>query len=111
MHANVERKEAQDAARAAAPAELVAAPNRAGWGDAEVGEDVELDSKKLKKALRKEEKRLAEEETDERKRGFNSISQQNDEVTTEEMEAYRLKRQRGDDPMAKGGGTAGYDLV
>ena len=45
-----------------------------------------------------------------------------DEVTPEDMEAYRLKRTRGDDPLAfinaakeqqqgDGGGSSGYDYV
>ena len=34
------------------------------------------------------------------------------DVTAEEMEAYRLKRSRGDDPLKElGEGTKGYDLV
>ncbi len=35
-----------------------------------------------------------------------------DDVTEEEMEAYRMKRARADDPMnAAGAGTDGYDMV
>ncbi len=33
------------------------------------------------------------------------------DVTPEEMEAWRMKRSRGDDPLANGKGTDGYDLV
>jgi hypothetical protein len=34
------------------------------------------------------------------------------DVTEEEMEAYRLKKKRGDDPTTElGSGTSGYDLV
>ena len=47
---------------------------------------------------------------DERKRGYN-VSHEVD-VTEEDMEAYRMKRQRKDDPMnAPDAGTDGYDLV
>jgi pre-mRNA-processing factor SLU7 len=55
---------------------------------------------RFKKALKSEDKRAREEvEKDERKRQFNSRSKEDYNVTEEEMEAYRLKRQRGDDPM------------
>uniref|UniRef100_A0A8B9FGI7 Pre-mRNA-splicing factor SLU7 n=1 Tax=Amazona collaria TaxID=241587 RepID=A0A8B9FGI7_9PSIT len=58
---------------------------------------------KLKKALNAEEARLlhAKElmQMDERKRPYNSIYDSR-EPTEEEMEAYRMKRQRPDDPMA-----------
>lgn len=50
-----------------------------------------LDDKKLKKSKRKE--------TDERKRAYTSAS--TCEVDAEEMEAYRMKRLRSEDPMAK----------
>ena len=62
---------------------------------------------------------------DDRKRGYNSLAGAADaEVTPEEMEAYRLKKNRGLDPMdfinkskdlaaaANGGsGADGYDYV
>ncbi|XP_075712403.1 pre-mRNA-splicing factor SLU7 isoform X2 [Rhinoderma darwinii] len=58
---------------------------------------------KLKKALNAEEARLKHVEEllqmDERKRAFNSLYETR-EPTEEEMEAYRMKRQRPDDPMA-----------
>ena len=38
---------------------------------------------------------------DERKRGYNSLNLNNAEPTEEEMEAYRMKRPRQDDPMAQ----------
>ncbi len=53
-------------------------------------------------------------ETDERKRQYNAAGGADDaEPTPEEMEAYRLKRARADDPFAQmgGSGSAGYDLV
>ncbi|XP_053318613.1 pre-mRNA-splicing factor SLU7 [Spea bombifrons] len=58
---------------------------------------------KLKKALNAEEARLKHVEellqVDERKRAYNSLYESR-EPTEEEMEAYRMKRQRADDPMA-----------
>lgn len=58
---------------------------------------------KLKKALVAEEARLKQVEQilqiDERKRGYNSLYEAK-EPTEEEMEAYRMKRQRPEDPMA-----------
>nr|XP_033783248.1 pre-mRNA-splicing factor SLU7 isoform X2 [Geotrypetes seraphini] len=58
---------------------------------------------KLKKALNAEEARLKHVQEimqlDERKRAYNSMYESR-EPTEEEMEAYRMKRQRPDDPMA-----------
>ncbi|XP_069055478.1 pre-mRNA-splicing factor SLU7 [Pleurodeles waltl] len=58
---------------------------------------------KLKKALNAEEARLKHVQEllqmDERKRAYNSLYESK-EPTEEEMEAYRMKRQRPDDPMA-----------
>ncbi|KAM4675327.1 pre-mRNA-splicing factor SLU7 isoform 1-T3 [Discoglossus pictus] len=58
---------------------------------------------KLKKALNAEEARLKHVQEimqlDERKRAYNNIYETR-EPTEEEMEAYRMKRQRPDDPMA-----------
>ncbi|XP_063784836.1 pre-mRNA-splicing factor SLU7 [Pseudophryne corroboree] len=58
---------------------------------------------KLKKALNAEEARLKHVQEilqmDERKRAYNSMYETR-EPTEEEMEAYRMKRQRPDDPMA-----------
>jgi len=70
-----------------------------------------FDKKRLKKALKEEEKRskLTEAELDERKRKYNSMGTV--DVTEEEMEAYMLKKSRPDDPMARISGTRGYDLV
>lgn len=54
-------------------------------------------------ALNAEEARLLHVkelmQTDERKRPYNSLYETR-EPTEEEMEAYRMKRQRPDDPMA-----------
>ncbi|CAI5719873.1 unnamed protein product [Hyaloperonospora brassicae] len=70
------------------------------------GENIapKLDGKKLKKAIEKaakEKKRHTEK--DDKKRKYNSVS--NSEVNAEEMEAYKLLKSRGDDPMAKVLGT------
>ncbi|KAJ6668045.1 hypothetical protein lerEdw1_016366, partial [Lerista edwardsae] len=70
------------------------------------GSDSEEDRKKqekLKKALNAEEARLLHVkeimQLDERKRPYNSMYESR-EPTEEEMEAYQMKRQRPDDPMA-----------
>lgn len=66
-------------------------------------EDEEKKQEKLKKALNAEEARLLQVkeilQMDERKRPYNSVYESR-EPTEEEMEAYRMKRQRPDDPMA-----------
>lgn len=72
--------------------------------------NIELDSKKLKKALKDLDEQKnggREEEMDERKRKYNSAywgaegkSGIDDEVSEEQLEAYRLRRQHYDDPMA-----------
>jgi len=61
----------------------------------------EKKAKALKKALQEEDERarLSKSQLDERKRAYNSLSSDHT-VTEEEMEAYRMKRSRGDDPMA-----------
>jgi len=57
----------------------------------------------MKKALEKYDKQKQEYKDDvaegERKRGYNSMK--STEVTEEDMEVYRLKKIRSDDPMAK----------
>ena len=63
----------------------------------EADQFAEIDKEKLKEALKKEEEN---EKDDGKKRKYNSMNATND-VTEEEMEAYRLKKDRGDDPMAK----------
>ncbi|KAG8439098.1 hypothetical protein GDO86_005346 [Hymenochirus boettgeri] len=71
-------------------------------GDSDSDEDKKK-QEKLKKALAAEDSRLKHVEEilqiDERKRAYNSIYETR-EPTEEEMEAYRMKRQRADDPMA-----------
>uniref|UniRef100_F6UA83 Pre-mRNA-splicing factor SLU7 n=1 Tax=Xenopus tropicalis TaxID=8364 RepID=F6UA83_XENTR len=72
-------------------------------GDSDSDNDEKKKKDKLKKALNAEEARLKQVEEmmqlDERKRGYNSVYESR-EPTEEEMEAYRMKRQRPDDPMA-----------
>jgi len=86
-------------------------PKKIQMGERNEGKDItHFDKKKLKEALKKEDRRQEEDDVDERKRKYNSMGSV--DVTEEEMEAYMLKKQRGDDPMAKvGGGVGGYDFV
>nr|KYP74662.1 Pre-mRNA-splicing factor SLU7 [Cajanus cajan] len=67
----------------------------ASWGT-DLPADLVLNQKKLAEALKKEDERKREEK-DERKRKYNV--RWNDEVTPEEMEAYRMKKIHHDDPM------------
>ncbi|CAG8584610.1 10946_t:CDS:2 [Cetraspora pellucida] len=71
--------------------------------------DIQLDVKKLKKALEEEDKRNKLKKPDfiidDRKRPYNSAFMGNQdkiesEITEEELEAYRLKKQSYEDPMA-----------
>ena len=61
----------------------------------EADPNAEIDQEKLKEALNR-----TGTAGDEKKRKYNSMSAEVD-VTAEEMEAYRMKKGRGDDPMAK----------
>ncbi|KAK9704838.1 hypothetical protein RND81_07G014200 [Saponaria officinalis] len=90
MKANIARKEASEDKPAAVEERKLAT-----WGT-DVPDDLVLNEKKLAEALKKEDKRKREE-TDERKRKFN-VKYDND-VTPEEMEAYRMKRVHHEDPM------------
>ena len=112
-----------DAAHGAAtPSTTTIAPFKGGYAGAsglwgtETEEGTELDRDKVKAALKKQA-RLEREalERDQSKRGYNSLGgAATDEVTAEDMEAYRLKRARADDPLAainQAKGTDGYDLV
>lgn len=67
----------------------------------------------VKEALKKlEAKEKAALEADGSKRKYNSLDATSENVTAEEMEAFRLKKLRADDPMAAGAsGTGGYDLL
>lgn len=138
LAANVEAKaaEAEERARAAAaaaegkrPLEGVR-PSAGLWGS-EVEEGLQLDPAKLKAALAKHlaAREAGDQAVDDRKRGYNSLRGDDVEVTAEDMEAYRLTKDRGDDPLtfikrqkkghdgsegSEGGdgkGTAGYDYV
>lgn len=65
------------------------------WGP-DVPDDLVLDKKRLTDALKKEDERKREEK-DDRKRKYNV--RWSDEVTAEDMEAYRMKKVHHDDPM------------
>ncbi|XP_078509546.1 pre-mRNA-splicing factor SLU7-like [Lissotriton helveticus] len=71
--------------------------------DSDSDNEERIKREKLKKALNAEEARLKHVQEllqiDERKRSYNSIYESK-EPTEEEMEAYRMKRPRPDDPMA-----------
>ena len=67
------------------------------WGEHD--KSVVLDKEKVKEAMRKEG--TAQEQKDERKRTYNSLAANSSDITPEEMEAYRLKKTRADDPMLK----------
>ena len=73
------------------------------WKSSSESDEEEKKHEKLKKALNAEEARLLHVkeimQIDERKRPYNSIYETR-EPTEEETEAYRMKRQRPDDPMA-----------
>lgn len=90
MKANIARKEAAEDAQTPTEQKKLAT-----WGT-DVPDDLVLDDKKLAEALKKEDERKREVK-DERKRKYNV--KYNDEVTPEEMEAYRMKRVHHDDPM------------
>ncbi|KAK9809714.1 hypothetical protein WJX73_009141 [Symbiochloris irregularis] len=92
-----------------------AKPSKAAWGT-ETDDAVELDADKLAEAIQRARKAAAEPaERDERKRKYNSLADGED-LSAEDMEAYRLTKLREDDPLAmmqagvKAGGS-GYDLV
>lgn len=66
--------------------------------------DIEAKKARLKKALEEEDERQRTMDKvlqiDERKRSYNSLNISVKEPTEEEMEAYRLKKARYEDPMA-----------
>ena len=93
-------------------------PNSAIWGTDADKEHIELDDKKLREAMARQQERNERAEADDRKRGYNSIDRDSHDVTAEDMEAYRLKRSRGDDPLAsiekakaQQQGSKSYDYV
>eukprot|EP00538_Stauroneis_constricta_P011417 CAMPEP_0119548946 /NCGR_PEP_ID=MMETSP1352-20130426/2749_1 /TAXON_ID=265584 /ORGANISM="Stauroneis constricta, Strain CCMP1120" /LENGTH=656 /DNA_ID=CAMNT_0007594359 /DNA_START=43 /DNA_END=2010 /DNA_ORIENTATION=- len=69
------------------------------YGEADESQLENLDKKKLKEALAKASKKDDDDGDDDRKRKYNSLGADAD-VTAEEMEAYRMKKGRSDDPMA-----------
>ncbi|XP_045886029.1 pre-mRNA-splicing factor SLU7-like [Micropterus dolomieu] len=77
--------------------------NKKRCSDSSDSEDEEKKKEKLKKALEAEDKRVkhvdAIMQLDERKRPYNSLMEVK-APTEEEMEAFRMKRCRADDPMA-----------
>ncbi|GFH13758.1 Slu7 domain-containing protein [Haematococcus lacustris] len=82
------------------------------WGSETA--EVELDATKVKEAVQRLEKAEREAVDDEGKRKYNPADSANAAVTPEEMEAWRMKRSRADDPMQmlqKGGASNGYDLL
>lgn len=56
---------------------------------------------KLKKAVRKEEENVkkAHQNRNDNKRGYNSVKGDNNDVSLEEIEAYKHTKKRFDDPM------------
>eukprot|EP00879_Flechtneria_rotunda_P030006 GHRR01032490.1.p1 GENE.GHRR01032490.1~~GHRR01032490.1.p1 ORF type:complete len:212 (-),score=60.58 GHRR01032490.1:79-714(-) len=85
------------------------------WGTDAIQEDANLDPERVKEALKKLEAAEKEgAEADERKRKFSSLQDgdDNNNVTAEEMEAYRLRKKHMEDPTAAfTSGTDGYDLL
>lgn len=89
------------------------------WGTDAVADDTELDPEKIKTAMKKleqQEREAAQQADDDRKRKYHSLAEDTEQqLTPEEMEAYRLKKSRGQDPAAAfsngAGGTDGYDLL
>ncbi|CAB9522866.1 splicing factor SLU7 [Seminavis robusta] len=65
----------------------------------EADQNVTLDQQKVKEALKKVEKSKLEAK-DDRKRKYNSLNPDSYDVTEEEMEAYRLRKETKSDPMA-----------
>ena len=67
------------------------------YGEADVG--AKVDQTRVKELLDKMDKEEDPESKDGRKRKYNSLKTDVD-VTEEEMEAYRIRKERGNDPMA-----------
>lgn len=88
-------------------------PSKDVWGEAAA--EQELDEAKLKEAIKKQRLQAMGQDGDERKRKYNSLGGE-EEVTAEDMEAYRLTKQRMEDPMLAfkkkdDGSGGGYDFV
>ena len=116
MVSNVENKRAMDEANAARAKSSLDATKKSKdlWGG-DVKEDVELDPKKLLDALKRQDEREAqiknESKAGKNKRGYNVTHEE--EVTEEDMEAYRMKKRAFEDPMANPNVKSddGYDMV
>jgi pre-mRNA-processing factor SLU7 len=117
---NMEAKAAEDEERRKESKLVGHKPAADVWGEA--GEDLQLDPAKVAEALARQQQHEKEgreaEERDDRKRKYNSLAGQDVEVTPEEMEAHRLRKQRADDPLSfidrekeKLKGGDGYDYV
>lgn len=108
MVSNVENKRAIDEANAArSKASLLATKTSKDLWGGDVKDDVELDPKKLVEAL----KRHDDEQLRKNKRGYNASHEE--QVTQEDMEAYRMKKRAFEDPMANPNAKSadGYDMV
>lgn len=74
------------------------------FGESSAASAGAIDAAKLDKARRRAEEEQQDQKAkasasgDDRKRGYNSM--QNVDVTVEDMEVYRMKKTKGDDPMA-----------
>jgi len=69
------------------------------FGKERVGEgEVQLDEDRLAQALKKEKKRKARDDDD--RSGKRVRGDESHEVTEEQLEAYRMTRNRMEDPMA-----------
>ena len=116
MVSNVENKRAMDEANAARAKSSLDATKKAKdlWGG-DVKDDVELDPKKLLDALKRQDEREEQMKKDSKvgknKRGYNVTHEE--EVTEEDMEAYRMKKRAFEDPMANPNVKSddGYDMV
>jgi pre-mRNA-processing factor SLU7 len=65
----------------------------------EADQNVTVNTEKVKEVLKKMDQ---QDPKDDRKRKYNSLNTSSElDVTEEEMEAYRLRKERGADPMAK----------
>ena len=65
----------------------------------EADQKAEMDKEKVKAALEKYDSEQKDDKRGDKKRKYNSMNSEND-VTEEEMEAYRLRKERSADPMA-----------
>lgn len=125
MDANAQRFEEERAARREAAAgsarEKPPVPTAAVWGT-EGEQEQELDQEKVREALRRlrEESAGAGQESGEingkaASKGYHGLAGDSTTVSAEDMEAYRLHRERTDDPLANmkrvGGTSGGYEMV